>query len=62
LSCGKGSDLSPVRLFDIGGSVSTLFHGDTSYIMVCESLLLISSAYCGCVLGGPRFLAFLNFL
>ena len=62
LSCGKFSDLFPVDLLDIGGSVSTLFHGDTFYITDCESPLLISSANSNCVREGPHFVAFLHFL
>jgi hypothetical protein len=59
LSCGKISDLFPVGLLDIGGSVSTLFHGDTSYVTVGESRVLITSAYPLLCLEGPRFVSLL---
>jgi hypothetical protein len=56
------AQLLPVHLLDINGTVSMLFHGDTSYVAVCpEGLLIPLAHYLNGVLEGPFFFPIADF-
>ncbi len=56
LACDLGCDFLPVHALDIRRSVCVLFQGETSWVTVQSSILLVSSVDLYCVFRGSSYL------